>query len=372
MKIFIFILLFSFIQFSYGKDYIRPESFGAVGNGLIDDSTSLQKALDSGKPLFLNGIYLISRSLNITSDIFGPGKIIVGNDDVSINCSTDNVKISGIVFDYQQHEGKFIRLKRASNITIENCQFLNVGNKLAKQSEGMIFISERSHHIFIRNCRFIHCLASDKSSSAGIWVNFSKPEDLCHHIYIDHCYFDDFQPAYDADAVIILGKNENVYAYVNNCVFTRCDKRALKFQARECHSKGNTIFVTRPMYCAIDFQRGYGTSVNDRIVIDYDNIAKINPNAGLLYRAICIAQGNVSVTELVVDAPNPVENIHQVAIGLQSFDDYDNGSVKFVFFHRCKFSGQSSLMTSFKSVKSVSEIILNRCVFNKKIISKIK
>ena len=345
--------------------------FGAIGNGLVDDTYALQKALNSGRSIQLDGTYLITRNLTIKNSIIGVGKILIGKNDVSLYCNAEGISIIGLTFDYQQHEGKLMRLKGAHNIIIEDCSFLNVGNHTTKQSEGMILISEGSSYIYIRRCRFNHCYASTESSSAGVWVNFSKPKDRCHHIYIDQGYFNDFQPSKDTDAIKILGQNEEVFAYITNCEFHQCDKRALKLQARECHTQNNIIYVSRPMYCAIDFQRGYGTSINDRVIIDYDGVSKINPNAGLLYRAICIAQGNVIVRKLHVIPQKPIDNSHQIAICFQSFDGYDDGSVNNVIFNKCSFKGQSSLMTASKSVKSIYNITLKEIDYNSQKINKI-
>lgn len=371
MKYLLQIVLFLFFSSPLlGKEYVRPESFGAMGDGVADDTKALQVALESGSPLQLEGTYLITRSLTIKNDVEGSEKILISKNDVSLYCKSNGISIKGLTFDYKQHAGKLMRLKGVSDITIEGCEFLNVGNFTTKQSIGVILISEGSSNICIKKCRFIRCYASSYSSSVGVWVNFSKPEDKCHHIYVDRCYFDDFQLGKDADAVKVLGQNEESFMYVTNCEFRRCNKRALKFQARECHSKNNVIYVTRPMYCAIDFQRGHGSSKNDKIIILYDGESIISPNAGLLYRALCIAQGDVKVLNFNVQALNYVDNAHQIAICLQSFRDYDDGTVKNVMFNKCSFDGQASLVTVSEAVQSISDIKIERTSFKSRKITK--
>lgn len=351
----------------YGKSYVRPEAFGAIGDGVTDDTKAIQKAILTECPLLLENQYRITQSLNLCNDIYGSGTIIFGKNDVSIYCTNDGVSIEGLTFDFQFHEGKLLRIKGAKDINISQCNFLNVGNHQAEQSIGIILITGASSNIRIEKCRFVKCYASDKSSSAGVWVNFSNPEDRCHHIYIDRCYFDDFQPGKDADAIKVLGQNENVYMYVSNCEFRRCNKRALKFQARECYSKNNVIYVTRPMYCAIDFQRGNGISKNDQIIIDYDGISEINPNSGLLYRAVCIAQGNVKVINMDVKSINYIDNTHQVAVCFQTFKDYDNGCVKDVRLKRCHFDGMSSFISAFPDLGSIHNLKVKNTVYHSRI-----
>ena len=363
------LLLFCHVV-AIGRSVVTPEMYGAVGDGIQDDTEAVRSSFESGSPVILDKTYLITESLFIKTDIQGKGCILFGHNDVSLYCTSVGISIKGLIFNYQQHEGKLMRLKDAHNVLIEDCAFLNVGNHSAKQSEGMILITNGSSNITIRGCRFIQCYSSSESSSAGIWVNFSKQEDCCHHINITDCYFDDFQPSKDADAIKIIGQNENVYVYISNCVFHRCDKRALKLQARECHSKGNVVYVSRPMYCAIDFQRGYGTSDKDIVIIQYDGISQINPNSGLLYRAICIAQNNVTVNKCKVLATNAIDNNHQVSICLQSFTDYDDGTVSDVSLNKCTFDGQNAFITCSESVTSISSIRINRCRYNSKKINR--
>ena len=52
-------------------DYITPQMFGAVGDGWTDDTKSIQKAIDSGKSVYLpHGEYRITEPLIITDKSF--------------------------------------------------------------------------------------------------------------------------------------------------------------------------------------------------------------------------------------------------------------------------------------------------------------
>lgn len=52
-------------------DYITPQMYGAKANGWTDDTEAIQKAIDSGKPVFMpHGRYLISKPLIITNKIY--------------------------------------------------------------------------------------------------------------------------------------------------------------------------------------------------------------------------------------------------------------------------------------------------------------
>ena len=323
---------------------VTPERYGAKGNGLADDTKALAKAFATGKPVVLDGVYVVSSSLKLKSSIRGKGTILFAKDDISITCTADSISIKGLTFDYQQHTGKMMRIVNASDVLLDRCSFMNVGTTSSPKSTGMLVITDSSHDVHVDNCRFEHCHASTSAASNGVWIQYKNLEDICHHIYIDNCYFDDFQTSSDADAVKVLGGCYDCYLYVSNCEFHRCDKRAMKFQARQCHSKDNVIHVSRSMYCGIDFQRGHGSSSDDSIVLDYDGVSEINPGAGLLYRGVAIAQGDVTVSGLTIRAVKSVENTHQAAFMIQSFTGHDDSTVSNVEISSCKVAGVSMLL----------------------------
>lgn len=61
--------LLDLINLKADKDYVTPEMFGASGNGVIDDTKSVQNSIDfaisNNIPLFLKNRYLISSTLNV-------------------------------------------------------------------------------------------------------------------------------------------------------------------------------------------------------------------------------------------------------------------------------------------------------------------
>lgn len=362
-----FITLFFIIVFSpiwaFSQKKVTPEQFGALGNGVNDDTKSLQRAFDTGEEVILNNTYKVTASLFLKSSIKGNGEIRFDRDYISLIVNGHDLSIQNISFDYLRHTGKMIRLIGSDNISFDNCKFKNVGSLMDKQSTGMLVITRKCRNIHISKCVFSHCWTSAKHASSGVWIEFSDQENRCKQIYIDSCRFEDFQPYTNADAIKVLAQNYDVYLYVSNCFFYKCEKRALKFQARQCFSHNNKIYVSRPMYCAIDFQRGHGSSVNDTIVLDYDGISYFNPNSGLLYRGVCIAQGYVNISNLNIKCLNGIVNMHQAAIGLQSFPDYDDGIIRNVNIKESSFGGVASLLKLSHKVNSVERMIMSKCLF---------
>lgn len=108
-------------------NFVTPEMFGAKGDGVTDDTTAFQAALDSGKPVFLkdDANYYIGTVTFTDAIIIGNGATITNNDDdCLLSGSTlyiENVNIiNPSIFDYQTGVDSFACIYTA------NCYALNV------------------------------------------------------------------------------------------------------------------------------------------------------------------------------------------------------------------------------------------------------
>lgn len=76
--------------------YVTPEMFGAVGDGVTDDSNAIQAAINSGLPVYMGKEYKIDTTININNDntiIRCDGAIHVHSDIVIFNITSSNNKI---------------------------------------------------------------------------------------------------------------------------------------------------------------------------------------------------------------------------------------------------------------------------------------
>lgn len=80
--------------------YVMPEDFGAVGDGINDDTDALEDAIATGKRVLLTQTYLVSRRLYPINNMYGtPNSLIKVASTAFINplkIETDNVVLDGI------------------------------------------------------------------------------------------------------------------------------------------------------------------------------------------------------------------------------------------------------------------------------------
>lgn len=93
----------AFASLKYGYDkvydavsslYVTPQMYGAVGDGEADDSTAIQTAIDSGKPVRVpQGVYRCAKPLEIK------------RNNVSINSSSEAIEYYGVRFVFDGCDG---------------------------------------------------------------------------------------------------------------------------------------------------------------------------------------------------------------------------------------------------------------------------
>ena len=112
-------------------EYVTPEMFGAVGNGKTNDTTAVQSALNTGKPVFLCNTYKVKEL-----DCTGLEKIVMyGKEDVASRLSTFPVANDAynIIF-----EGTELFKNAPGNISLQEIRFLskNKGALITTQLSG--------------------------------------------------------------------------------------------------------------------------------------------------------------------------------------------------------------------------------------------
>ena len=171
----------------------------------------------------------------------------------------------------------------------------------------------------------------------------------------------------DADGIKVLAQNVNTHLFVNNCYFKNCSKRAMKFQSRDCHSQNNYIYYDVATQYPIDFQRGYGSSLNDTIELvykgDYDVTA-----SNIAYCGVSIAQGNVTIDNLKVicniNCQIQQEPSLSRLIYLNKYDDVGINDLKNIKISNVVADGFNMVLYVDPEVSSIDNLVIENLKFN--------
>lgn len=148
-------------------DYVNVKDFGAVGDGVTNDSTAINAALAVGGAIYFpSGNYLIDARLYPVSNskIFGDGastklklkdnfgtQINMFNLDADTNISFQDLyldgNLAGQTFIGDNGQNLISLLNGSSDIIIDNCFFINSGK------DG-VYIGGGSKNVMVSNCTF--------------------------------------------------------------------------------------------------------------------------------------------------------------------------------------------------------------------------
>lgn len=125
------------------KDYVTPEMFGAVGDGITDDTTALNMAIENsrGKILLLKGVYATNQAINITDEISIKG----------INCNGLSAKLGGISSGIVSSAEIAINIDRGENNQFSKVLIEGIGVK-STNGNGTGILAHNSNHLIINNC----------------------------------------------------------------------------------------------------------------------------------------------------------------------------------------------------------------------------
>jgi hypothetical protein len=171
---------------------VSVKDFGAVGDGVVDDSSAIQDALDTGaKVVFPIGTYLMNSSVTVqTDDIevdFGNATIVNGGGTFLFNFGAtadtpqnSGLRISGGYFTQSNpattSNQNYIRVAGFSDFIIAGCNMKNVSN-------GGIYIEAGCENGLIDGCTIIGATAY--STIRGIWLIGATASDYSSN-YMDN------------------------------------------------------------------------------------------------------------------------------------------------------------------------------------------
>ena len=213
------------------EDYVNAADFGCVGDGVIDETTNLQNAINyvienPGKELIINaGVYRITSQINALLDakfeqlhIRGNGNAILVWEPTSTNQDMLNIDINSYNYASYVSTG-------APRVSIRNVEFAYHGdtnsNGSAIHLEGQNLRGLHTQMCVIQNCQFMPWDQEnlDTFFAAGVFIT-----DL-HEVAFDNCsfYADNKQHAQQVNTGVLIGgsgdDNSPCHYYFSNCTF---------------------------------------------------------------------------------------------------------------------------------------------------------
>lgn len=231
------------------KDTVSVKDFGAVGNGVADDTTAIQAAVTAAKIVYFPpGTYIVSH-VDLTSNVTlrgsgwdskikqklgstyrypeGDGVITANLVDVSATCTTDpannmrNILIQDLCLEGNSVESGFVEInaivgmQAVSDIKIERCKFIAPqGDAIAFYSGVSTALERHCENIAVRDCVFDG-------------VNYENRQGISFYdvdgALVEGCYFTRLTKSTMPSAVDFEGRDANYgilrNATVRNCTF---------------------------------------------------------------------------------------------------------------------------------------------------------
>lgn len=255
-----------------------PVWFGAVGDGITDDTAAIKNCFLLKCPVSLNGSYAINNTVRAYNSVNGNGSTIIYGADYFLSFQDiADFYVKDINIDGQNLSSRGLDFRNVQNVTIQNCTVENIGNATIAQVFAINFaMGSGCKNINMSACRIKNVVYDNLGACGGIGFsnNVNEPEATANNgLYVSDCRFEGFNTSTeDSDCIKVLSDNGlDTNVVITGCFFTGIGKRAIKTQARGVKLIGNTYEVITPVHAVVGFQRGYCESMNDTLIVNPSN-----------------------------------------------------------------------------------------------------
>lgn len=258
------------------------------------------------------------------------------------NCPSFSLR--GITLDGSKYAGWGVDLKNCPGFIISGSSFKDFGNANIDNVRS-IYVSSGCSNGVIRDCIITN--TASRALSSGISIDSNRnPADPSQNILIENNSIIDVKPATDGDGISVLQFGRNSHIIIRNNRFIRCAKRAIKAQSRYVTSESNYMEDCGD-YAVIDFQDGYGRSINDQMYC-----LQIQPN-----QFIGVSSDFVTITGAYMYCSNYRDRPDADGIYLNSVSG--TAAINNLFVRDCLLSGARYPFKLAPNVKLTNAAILN-------------
>ena len=198
--------------------YATPEMYGAIGDGITDDSDAIIEALNQNTYVVFKGTYLVSKEIYGTaSNVIGIGAVITLSSDIDKIFVLPNAsKVEGFIFDCAGHGvGQCIQ-STAANVEISNIEIFDVTDMRSDSGSELIVCSENGnvhiHDIHIFNCTHIinGVIGDTEGNISGIYVHNHNGICVIENVKVREIH------NVDANGNLILEDGNGIYVHCLN------------------------------------------------------------------------------------------------------------------------------------------------------------